>query len=113
MFNASNSSWHIIMKARIKIIDIRQKRDKRKKEIEETDPDSNLTSDSNLTRATSRLYGKTHLGYVYTILDSILCRNCEKYSGLVWTEVAQNRRHQLLIYKFLYTWITLDGNSAA
>ena len=48
------------MKARITIKDIKMKTTKRKKEKEnnkknETDPDSNLTRDSNLTGAMSKL----------------------------------------------------------
>ena len=40
MFNASNSSWNIIMKARITIKDIKTKMKQKEKG---TEPDSNLT----------------------------------------------------------------------
>ena len=49
-FNVSNSSWHIIIKVRITIKNI--KLETKKKEKNETDPDSNLT------RAMSKLRRK-------------------------------------------------------
>ena len=49
--NASNISWHIIMKARITVTAFDKDKNEAKRKTEETEPDSNLTCDSNLTWA--------------------------------------------------------------
>ena len=54
--NVSNSSWHIIMKARIAIKDIMTKTQQKEKENKRNGTWLELDSGSNLTRATSKLH---------------------------------------------------------